>query len=857
MLDPGASAPGRRDFSSCRSKGDDEYDYDGVASFRSVGSQSSSSFATWHCVDIPYDQRALRVFHVRDLLEKQSKQFLPLNKNLNIISDVKSISNWSREGDLFVARVVLHFPHSLYRFDRGTLDGDEVLPASSTVRSSLTRRGTQMANLFVAQKIPDEFEVRSVIDRFSVDISVKCSVSPCFKVKALVNPLTMHKLSPEVVIPLTIVEEHVVSLSTKEHVAEFVDNLVGMQNLTVENPMSLEQQMCDGSTYRVYLSPGLTLHGRLSNRGHIRKRYWDVGLERIKFWLTESRHGRRQLRAEYAPDDYAEDETFASKEQLLERFQRDGIVWVVLRKGVSYAEVCHRGLHVTDFISHNWAEPSREFLKTLRAARVKAAWVCTFAVCQHNVPNLSEDWMRSPFYLALASLTQTGRVVMMLDDQATVLTRIWPIFEVWVTTKLKLHFQMFLPTGELDFYADTPAARMARHKIENLDLEAAESSVEADKRMILSVISSDGEVVLWQVKRTLSVSALLFLLVLVSETSNFVFATPWIFGLVESWLHNYMHSSYAKPYAIMVHIALGSWNLRQWYWILSGADLCSTLRGLITTLSLGSGFVWWLGLTSLLDIANVVAIYIHGPSLLAENHAIKWLLCAQKTTTMWALTTVYVLQKTLPWALAHCADKLGYAHVNIREFEPAMPRVGFWITVTSCCLLEWTQLTQDSTESSPLCYEDDVSKQFVHFALQEPTWLHHTILIGLCAWSVSVTWSVALHVFDFAVLGPRWRLWLSVVLVILSISAVLARLIVKDQLWRLLDEHWYHLELGVLVWATASTFWNRHYLRRVCASWLPKSVVKSNEVDVEKSTEVQMSFLTPRRHLNHDESAML
>ena len=127
MLDPGAlPAPGRRLFSSCRSKGDDEYYYDGVASFRSVGSQSSSSFATWHCVDIPYDQRALRVFHVRDLLEKQSKQFLPLNKNLNIISDVKSISNWSREGDLFVARVVLHFPHSLYRFDRGTFDGDEV-----------------------------------------------------------------------------------------------------------------------------------------------------------------------------------------------------------------------------------------------------------------------------------------------------------------------------------------------------------------------------------------------------------------------------------------------------------------------------------------------------------------------------------------------------------------------------------------------------------------------------------------------------------------------------------------------------------------------------------------------------------
>ena len=93
---------------------------------------------------------------------------------------------------------------------------------------------------------------------------------------------------------------------------------------------------------------------------------------------------------------------------------------------------------------------------------------------------------------------------MLLDDQASVLTRIWPVFEVWVNTRLKLRFQMFLHSWELNFHSDALGARMARDKIEKLDLEAVKSSVEADKTRILNVKNNEGgmPVVLWQVKRT-------------------------------------------------------------------------------------------------------------------------------------------------------------------------------------------------------------------------------------------------------------------------------------------------------------------------------------------------------------------
>ena len=123
-------------------------------------------------------------------------------------------------------------------------------------------------------------------------------------------------------------------------------------------------------------------------------------------------------------------------------------VLLVLRRGVSFSELLHRGQRITDFISHNWSGSSVDLIRTLRVANVKCAWICTLALNQHAVPCLSSGVENSPFYLALKGMSGKGRVIMVLDEDATTLTRIWCVFEVWVSRSLRLSFQMFLPSGE-------------------------------------------------------------------------------------------------------------------------------------------------------------------------------------------------------------------------------------------------------------------------------------------------------------------------------------------------------------------------------------------------------------------------
>ena len=52
-------------------------------------------------------------------------------------------------------------------------------------------------------------------------------------------PLNMHKLAPEVVIPLTTVKGIVVCLSTTENLELFVDGLEGHQNLSLKENLEV------------------------------------------------------------------------------------------------------------------------------------------------------------------------------------------------------------------------------------------------------------------------------------------------------------------------------------------------------------------------------------------------------------------------------------------------------------------------------------------------------------------------------------------------------------------------------------------------------------------------------------------
>lgn len=247
--------------------------------------------------------------------------------------------------------------------------------------------------------------------------------------------MNMHHLAPEGVIPETTIEEHVITLRRGTAVeARDVDFEDFKDALYDENAAALTLSQAlklpDGET----LGIGLHVHGRLVDRGHIRREYWKMGKRRITRWQTqEFRHGRWQVEDQLdEPEHVGECETFANLIQIEEELNASGQVMIVLRRGVSYAEVCNTGLAVDDFISHNWAEPTRQLIKTLMRANVGNCWICTFAVNQHMVELAAcedEDesqWYRYvPFFKALESLQLTnGRVTMVLDDDVTVLTRV-------------------------------------------------------------------------------------------------------------------------------------------------------------------------------------------------------------------------------------------------------------------------------------------------------------------------------------------------------------------------------------------------------------------------------------------------
>ena len=63
------------------------------------------------------------------------------------------------------------------------------------------------------------------------------------------------------------------------------------------------------------------------------------------------------------------------------------------------------------------------------------------------------EWFETtPFFQALTSLKKTkGNVTMALNEDAEVLTRIWCIFELWVTAKQSLKFRLATSRGVIGF----------------------------------------------------------------------------------------------------------------------------------------------------------------------------------------------------------------------------------------------------------------------------------------------------------------------------------------------------------------------------------------------------------------------
>ncbi|CAE7564920.1 unnamed protein product, partial [Symbiodinium sp. CCMP2456] len=108
----------------------------------------------------------------------------------------------------------------------------------------------------------------------------------------------------------------------------------------------------------------------------------------------------------------------------------------------SYAEVAGP-VRATFFVSHYWGMPFEHSVKSLskhaqladqRDFKQTSYWVCSFAINQHCIEEElgGGDLFQSSFYMALVD-PRTKATVMLLDDEATPLTRVWCLFEVLQT----------------------------------------------------------------------------------------------------------------------------------------------------------------------------------------------------------------------------------------------------------------------------------------------------------------------------------------------------------------------------------------------------------------------------------------
>ncbi|CAJ1440574.1 unnamed protein product, partial [Effrenium voratum] len=174
----------------------------------------------------------------------------------------------------------------------------------------------------------------------------------------------------------------------------------------------------------------------------------------------------------------------------------------------SYAELFSQK-PVDVFVSHWWGHEFSEFLAALEHAAdelVKEVptlagrdpksvvfWICSFANAQWKV-NLGQSLQESPFERALAAHSCKA-VVMVLDEKAMPLTRIWCIYEVLRTSVLELPFFCAAKDGVLlgERVRESPALAKTlvalAERVSTLEPSAALASNEEDRQAIIGAVA--------------------------------------------------------------------------------------------------------------------------------------------------------------------------------------------------------------------------------------------------------------------------------------------------------------------------------------------------------------------------------
>lgn len=147
------------------------------------------------------------------------------------------------------------------------------------------------------------------------------------------------------------------------------------------------------------------------------------------------------------------------------------------------------------FVSHNWSEPFRDFMKAIELYKAgendlgihDPLFICTFANDQWHV-DLGATLNQSPFYLALE---HSEKVVLMLDKQGTSLNRTWCVFEL--TSAIRMHKTMVFATP-LGLISDMKLSScQVTEQLKAVDIRRAQATNPVDHRQIMNSIAEVPE----------------------------------------------------------------------------------------------------------------------------------------------------------------------------------------------------------------------------------------------------------------------------------------------------------------------------------------------------------------------------
>ncbi|CAL1141141.1 unnamed protein product [Cladocopium goreaui] len=160
------------------------------------------------------------------------------------------------------------------------------------------------------------------------------------------------------------------------------------------------------------------------------------------------------------------------------------------------------GRQLDYFVSHCWGANFSHFVRSIQCHALSkegpiswfdaAYWICSFANNQWNIgAELGDDPMGSAFARALTSGIKG--VAMVLDEEVQPLTRVWCLFEFFLSNRERLDLVFVTNAGVVgdDRCSSFDIALEVGKKIKSLQVATCEASSEKDKKDIFEYIISE------------------------------------------------------------------------------------------------------------------------------------------------------------------------------------------------------------------------------------------------------------------------------------------------------------------------------------------------------------------------------